>query len=281
MAVKGETLVSPEIGWKRYELENGAVKLTSATLATTSGANVSGGQSVSFPSKSSKAEFDFIGTGIIIRVWYGSNSLNGKFTITVDGVPETITMAGAPTSYVVGYVKEGLTEGLHTVVIQSDDIITKWVDTVDIQGEDSQLLHLNEVKNITELSVGKRIRCHYEALPGQVGVFSNLGKETNNLLPSTPTDTPKGDFYLLMVSDVNGDKKLIADRNIQNGISWDNLSIKGLTDLLGLPIELPILNKSKTEKPMVPEPISEPGFSVLRMTVESTDVLKTDSIRVV
>lgn len=84
--------------------------------------------------------------------------------------------------------------------------------------------HIHEVERIEDLEVGKRIRCHYEATFNTVGEFSRLGEETAMLLPIEAMPEPNGDFYYIIVDKNNGEKKLIADRNIQNYVSWKTIS---------------------------------------------------------
>ena len=101
----------------------------------------------------------------------------------------------------------------------------------------NRTLHRDEVTDISDLEVGKRIRCHYQATPNAVGTFSNLGEETSNFIPvSSASATPNGDFYFIMVENWNNKKILVADRNIQQSISWDVLNTAGIASGSGLPL---------------------------------------------
>lgn len=90
--------------------------------------------------------------------------------------------------------------------------------------------HRNEVEQVEDLEVGKRIRCHYKATYNKVGEFSGLGEETMSLLLIEPSAKPDGDFYFIMVDEVDGEKKLIADRTVQNYISYNTLKTSLLTN---------------------------------------------------
>lgn len=92
------------------------------------------------------------------------------------------------------------------------------------------------VQDIYSLSKGKAISCEYTVTTaGTVGVFNNLGKATKENLPDIPTSTPDGTFYLICVGFTpSGFPKLVADRNIQSGISWDVLSTAGVATNFGL-----------------------------------------------
>ncbi|PIC94802.1 hypothetical protein CSV69_14765 [Sporosarcina sp. P26b] len=84
--------------------------------------------------------------------------------------------------------------------------------------------HIHEVGAIDELIIGKRIRCHYEAIYNMVGEFCKLGEETGSFLPVEAVAEPNGDFYFIMVDTWENSKLLIADRNVQNNISYDSLT---------------------------------------------------------
>src|SRR5690606_15278343 len=67
--------------------------------------------------------------------------------------------------------------------------------------------------------------------------FSVLGEETSDFIPAASSATPNGDFYWICVDrDYLGRWKLIADRNIQSGISWDTLNSLGIASESGFPI---------------------------------------------
>lgn len=99
-------------------------------------------------------------------------------------------------------------------------------------------LHPDEVTDPFDLAVGKRIRCNYKSSPGQLGMFSGLGQETKDFIPSESSAAPDGDFYFICVDrDHLGRWKLIADRNIQHSISWDTLNNGGVASGRGVPIK--------------------------------------------
>jgi hypothetical protein len=90
---------------------------------------------------------------------------------------------------------------------------------------------------ISSLETGDFISCEYVATSNSIGVFSNLGKATKALIPSASSATPNGTFYFIMTGyDSRGRKKLVADRNVQHGISWDTLNTAGIASGSGLPV---------------------------------------------
>ncbi|OEH86735.1 hypothetical protein BHU72_00210 [Desulfuribacillus stibiiarsenatis] len=114
----------------------------------------------------------------------------------------------------------------HSVEIETldDNIFTFYgADT------DGRLFHLDEVTDIKDLDLGKRIRCHYRANYNQVGEFGVLGEKVKDFIHPEATAYPDGDFYFIMVDiDESGNKKMIADRNVQHSISWETLNKKNM-----------------------------------------------------
>lgn len=117
----------------------------------------------------------------------------------------------------------GLEEKMHevkiTVLSDSPSFVFEGVE-IDSRG---RAYHIEEVMFAEELEIGKRIRCHYKASYNQVGEFSDFANEKNVFLPVKPTAYPNGDFYFIMVDEINEKKKLIADRVVQNYVSWSQL----------------------------------------------------------
>lgn len=112
-----------------------------------------------------------------------------------------------------------LSEGLHeiTVEILSDNVHFNLLGFhINKTG---RVYHIDEVEKIEDLTIGKRIRCHYQAKFNLLGEFSNLGNATTAYLPTQATANPNGDFYFIMVDELDGSKVLIADRVLQNRIS--------------------------------------------------------------
>ncbi|MFO1444424.1 DUF115 domain-containing protein [Bacillus sp. Bva_UNVM-123] len=124
------------------------------------------------------------------------------------------------------YEVEGLSECEHIVEILLMNNSSFLFYGIEIE-ESGRLLHIDEVLSLEELEKGKRIRCHYQANINKVGFISGLGTETKNFIHLESEGNPDGDFYFIMVDKIDNHKKLIADRNIQNYISFTNL-VKGL-----------------------------------------------------
>ncbi|OXS77031.1 hypothetical protein B1B04_01110 [Lysinibacillus sp. KCTC 33748] len=187
--------------------------------------------------QNSTVEFEFKGTTFQI---VGSNNSTTplKMKIIIDGKEQIITISKNTEesdliqSQVLFEVTK-LTNKIHGVEVE---VISK--DTnfrlLGIKiNQDGRVYHIHEVEKFEDLEVGKRIRYHYEAPPGVVGNFSKSEVDTTSFLSITGSKEPNGDFYFIMVDELDNEKKLIADRNIQNYISWEELSKNGLTVLSG------------------------------------------------
>jgi hypothetical protein len=91
-----------------------------------------------------------------------------------------------------------------------------------------------------DMQVGDFIAASYAAASGAFGSFSGLGVSPSSFIPPASSATPNGGAYLIYVGDdFLGRKILVADRNVQNSISWDNLNSYGVSGGSGLPITIP------------------------------------------
>ncbi|MDH6674236.1 hypothetical protein M2277_004928 [Paenibacillus sp. LBL] len=71
-----------------------------------------------------------------------------------------------------------------------------------------------------DMQIGDYIACGYKATANTIGEFNNLGMATGSEIPITGVSAPDGFFYLIKVDT----GLLIADRVIQNSITWDVLN---------------------------------------------------------
>ncbi|RRJ66412.1 hypothetical protein EHV15_28435 [Paenibacillus oralis] len=241
MAIVGQPLTEPESGWKRYEATASIVK-GKGNLIINSNVGYSNGNALYLMQKGESFLFDFIGDKVRITDVLAPTRTD-KIVVKIDGVlvgefSEYTTDANQFKTLV--FEKKGLNYSRHTVELISDkqnsSNYNMSLDLIDIDSS-GRILHPDEVTDPKDLEVGKRIRCHYQAASGQVGVFSGLGQETSDFIPVTSTATPNGDFYFIMVEDWNKKKILLADRNIQHSISWDSLNSAGIAS--GSGIQLP------------------------------------------
>ncbi|WJQ82278.1 hypothetical protein [Brevibacillus brevis] len=242
----GGQLTAPAQGWKRYDDGNPSIKYF-GTFVRESNQSFYGGASNYATSADFKIKFNFIGTKIRII----GNMYQNKFPnvpITIDGTTETFSQYGDLKFQALQYEKIGLENKMHTVEItvpsytgsigfdpNNVNVKNIQIDAIDIDA-DGRILHPDEVVDVKDLIVGKRIRFNYLATAGTFGTIS-IGKEMSGLLPNAPATSANGDGYFIMYgTNHKGDKLLMADRNIQT-ISWDALNTAGIASGSGLPIK--------------------------------------------
>lgn len=246
MATIGQPLTAPEAGWKRYDDTHPLIRYTPSSWSVTNGAgaynltwhgtNISG----------TTISFSFVGTKLRI-VGFQDSSYSNSINIVIDGATNTFSQNSATQQYqTLNFETIGLGNVRHDVTISNNTTSSYMIDAIDIDST-GRLIHPDEVTNINDLTIGKRIRCHYTAASGVFGTFSGLGLETSDFIPAASTATPNGDFYIIHVdNDYLGRKKLIADRNIQHSISWDVLNTAGVASGSGLPVKID--NNNETQK---------------------------------
>ncbi|WP_313892573.1 6-hydroxymethylpterin diphosphokinase MptE-like protein [Psychrobacillus sp.] len=194
--------------------------------------------SVGIETKERGASFEFKCKGRNLQIIASNHSKSPlKIKVTIDDNEQVVMVYekydeerfGSFQNQIIFAVSE-LTNNIHEVKVEflSEDIDLNFIGiNIDAGG---RVYHIHEVDRIEDLNVGKRIRCHYEAEKYQVGKFRALGKETGFFLSIMPIACPKGDFYFICVDD----NKLIADRNIQNEISWASLKQAEIATSKGL-----------------------------------------------
>ncbi|MGN7411889.1 hypothetical protein [Paenibacillus sp. SAF-068] len=227
----GDQLSVPDVGWKRYDNDT-AIKYSNHFWKSAT-ANASNYGVAGLYTADDDAKIQFLFRGTKIRVIQRTYSDERTVNISIDGVKESFEPKSWGNNYqILVYEKQGLSDEIHKVefTFVNDNTNSAGFDAIDID-YNGRLFHPDEVTNIAELEIGKRIRCNYAAtISGAFGVFKNIGAETDSLIPTSVTlpAVQKGDFYFIMADEYNGKKILIADRNIQNTISWDTLNSNGL-----------------------------------------------------
>lgn len=234
MATIGQQLAQPEEGWKRYDDRDSNMKYSGTWTKATSSALLFQTESYSNVI-GSNLSFRFLGTGIRIISSLNTNR-SSNIEVSLDGNKEIISMyRSSVLNYVVTFEKLDLVNTEHEIVVTLNDSSGYiQIDAIDIDST-GRLLHPDEVTDIKDLEIGKRIRCHYQATTANtVGTFNNLGQETSDFISVASSNVPNGDFYWICVDEYNKKKILIADRNIQHSISWDTLNSSGIASGSGL-----------------------------------------------
>ncbi|MCM3144580.1 hypothetical protein [Brevibacillus sp. MER 51] len=236
MATVGDQLTTPEAGWKRYDNTYPSIAYNGTWAKRTGYAGSYEFTDTYTSTAGDTATFDFVGTKIRIISFFWNN-FTADAKITIDGVAHAFSERSASnTPQVIVFEKIGLSEGKHRVELKlNSGTDYLGIDAIDIDA-DGRILHPDEVVDVKDLTVGKRIRFNYLAPAGTFGTIS-IGKEMSGLLPNAPAISANGDGYFIMYgTNHKGDKLLMADRNIQT-ISWDALNTAGIASGSGSPIK--------------------------------------------
>ncbi|MBP1906677.1 hypothetical protein J2Z32_003341 [Paenibacillus turicensis] len=236
MATIGQQLLHPEQGWNRYDDRDSNIKYSGTWTKATNSALLFQTESYSNVI-GSNLSFKFLGTGIRIISSLNTNR-SSNIEVSLDGNKEIISMyRSSVLNHVVTFEKLDLVNTEHEIVVTLNDSSGYiQIDAIDIDST-GRLIHPDEVTDIKDIEIGKRIRCHYQATTANtVGTFSGLGQETLDFIPVTSSNVPNGDFNWICVDEYNKKKILIADRNIQHSISWDTLNSDGIASGSGLPV---------------------------------------------
>jgi SPRY domain len=233
----GLQLTAPDQGWKRYEESNSGISY-SGTWVIQPSSSLSGGNAIYAERTGiNKAKFDFYGTKLRI-LGVANSGYHPDLKIVIDGVQESYSAITGTHNQgsTLQYEKLGLELKKHSVEIYNNGEGYWWyLDAIDID-KSGRLFHPDEVMEMKDLQIGKRIRANYVASSNTLGTVSGLGAESKPMLSTTPSTTPNGDFYFIMVdTDHKGRKILISDRNIQSGITMDVLNTAGIASGSGLP----------------------------------------------
>ncbi|KPI50815.1 hypothetical protein KW94_12970 [Clostridioides difficile] len=231
MTSTGSIPIQTKTGWKRYDDNYKDIiyseKYNKMKILTCYGGECSCVDNVPYDETSIK--FAFVGTKIrIICVNYIDRS--DIVDIDIDGVIEQFsTKENIQNTSKVDYEKLNLENKIHNVKIsvnKNSQVVHLLFDCVDID-EDGYILspiegRLTQRTSIEDMEIGDIISCRYTAsTAGKIGDFSELGNCKCEEIPrDVSSSTPNGKFFFVKVDD----NKLIADRNIQNNISWNQIN---------------------------------------------------------
>ncbi|MGO0984510.1 discoidin domain-containing protein [Clostridioides difficile] len=226
-----DTLSQAKTGWKRYDDNHVNIlysenykKLYLDTCYEGTCSYV-----LNVPYNETSINFTFIGTKIRLYC-VKFNDRSDVVDIDIDGIIEQFsTKDNIDNTSTVVYEKLGLENKIHNVKIsvnKKSQYVHFLFDCVDID-EDGYILppiegKLTQRNSIEDMEVGDIISCKYTATTaGKIGEFSELGVCNCEEIPrDVSSPTPNGKFFFIKVDD----NKLIADRNIQNNISWNEIN---------------------------------------------------------
>ncbi|MCC0672710.1 discoidin domain-containing protein [Clostridioides sp. ES-S-0145-01] len=232
MASVGDALPQPDEGWKRYN--DDCVNIVYSELykrvPMSSCYGGTGTYVKNVPYNETDINFSFIGSKIRIMCDVCSDR-SDLIDINLDGkVEQFSTRTGNAWNFSkIVYEKLDLDNKLHNIKIsinKNSVVVYLFFDCIDID-ESGHILSPIESKltqrtSIEDMEIGDIISCRYTAsTAGKIGDFSELGKCNCEEIPrDVSSSTPDGKFFFVKVDD----NKLIADRNIQNNISWNEIN---------------------------------------------------------
>ncbi|HBF0841565.1 TPA: discoidin domain-containing protein [Clostridioides difficile] len=234
----GDSLPQSEEGWKRYN--DGCVNICYSELykrvPISSCYGGTGTYVKNVPYDKTDINFSFIGSKIRIMCDVCSDR-SDLIDINLDGeIEQFSTRSSSAMNYSkIVYEKLDLDNKLHNIKIsinKNSVVVYFFFDCIDIN-EGGHILspiesRLMQRTLIEDMEIGDIISCRYTAsTAGKIGEFSELGVCNCEEIPrDVSSSTPDGKFFFIKVDD----NKLIADRNIQNNISWN--AINGNLDFL-------------------------------------------------
>lgn len=225
--VIGQSLLTPDVGWKRYEQSFGGITYGGTGWLTESNALHSGGSMTycSAVGTSQNISFSFFGERIrIISVYHTSHPT--VVNINIDGVTSQFSINGSLTYQVLAFEKLGLNRGIHTVSIwvPAGQSLGPRLDAVDIDdyGVLGNLpMTTGQLRsNIADMGVGDYIPINYNSATATYSFGTGGFIESPFIGMSNATSR-----YLYMVKVDKG--LLIGDRILTNTISWDALNAAG------------------------------------------------------
>jgi hypothetical protein len=240
MATIGDQLLAPETGWQRFDNNNPIIKYIGAGWEFVSNTHVNYVAADSI-------RFNFTGSKIRVIGAYGVTWEATNVAIYIDGTRYVYDQSvGGSLLSKIFFEKLDLPNTEHTVIITGTASVivgSKNFNLTAIDISDTGSLydywHIKTKISVSEMVTGDRISCEYVATANSVGTFSNLGKATKVEIPVGSSETPKGTFYFIMTGyDSRGRRKLVADRVVQNYISWDTLNTAGIASGSGLPLDI-------------------------------------------
>lgn len=231
----GQVLTAPDEGWQRVDNAHPAIKYEGSWGFSQNSTGYFNSTRAYTNTREDRALFSFVGTKL--RIISNDFTTGGNAqAVIIDGNTEHFSnYRESALLQVLQYEKLGLSDGMHTVEIVMREGTELSVDAIDIDTS-GRVLHPDEVTDVRDLDIGKRIRCHYRGTSLTAGTFSDLGKQTADFINPLGATSPQGDFYFIMIVDWNGQKRLIADRNVHMTISWDALVTAGYASGSGLPV---------------------------------------------
>jgi|SRR5579875_2798389 len=191
-------------------------------------------QLISYQGNSSSTRFNITTKKTIADNQWHTVLLNWDGTTNINGVKVFIDDMVNPDSQATAASTE-TTAATRNLMIGANNTLVQFFQG-DLKNIQINVGSGNEQTNPSKMQIGDFIAASYTAASGAFGSFSGLGISPTSFIPPASSATPNGGFYLIYVGDdFLGRKILVADRNVQQNISWDTLNTAGVASGSGLP----------------------------------------------
>lgn len=247
MATIGQALTTPESGWQRIDDTNELrISYEGGSWSTTTTGHYASTTHYTSNISPYVIKFSFFGTKLRIIGSLGTNR-STSISVIIDGVEQTFSEYSTGTvNMALAYEVTGLASQAHNVVLKNNNAGTYfYFDAIDID-DTGKILHnvlpqKLQVSDIVNMSIGDCVACRYTvSSSGVIGTFSEF--TSCNAAPISYSSAPAtcdGLFYFIFVGyDSRGRMKFLADRNIQNSISWNTINTAGYGCTEGLEVDL-------------------------------------------
>ncbi|MCC0679973.1 hypothetical protein IC218_06800 [Clostridioides sp. ES-S-0005-03] len=208
MAIVGEQLLQPELGWKRYD--ESSIRSINKNCSSEAHSVYCGGSATLLKRTDSSYKFKFYGNKLRLISDKNSNRPKDNTKITIDGTEYVANSYGSqPIPQILVISLENLENSIHEVVISPVKEGFVVVDCIDIN-EDGYITDLPLEKNkiINKIKVGEYISCNYTYNNGFTDFYSGT------------------DMNFICVKHTDRESILISDKVFPN-LSFDDVNQKG------------------------------------------------------
>lgn len=180
-AVIGDSLLTPEVGWKRYDDKNPALKYTGNWKEDNSLGIYLGSASYTYDLNST-VKFSFKGKSIRL-IGYGFTNKTTKGKVEIDGSIEYFNENRSVLPQMLIYEKTGLEDTIHTVEIGLENA-QLYIDAIDVDGI---LLAPGEIPNVQSVTLDRN---NLELLEGsQDKLTATVTPDTAKVIWSSSDET--------------------------------------------------------------------------------------------
>ncbi|MGZ7443747.1 fibronectin type III domain-containing protein [Paenibacillus sp. TH7-28] len=214
-ATIGQSLTSPEEGWKRYDGSDKAIEYIGSGWTTQRNSSYyQGSMHYTQTINGTKVKFGFVGSKIrYIGVGYPTHST--QLLITIDGVRESFSQRTSSAIYQhLEYEKTNLDFGYHTVEIVSTNSYGPRLDAIDIDNT-GYLVNPNAPLNLNATAGDSQVTLSWNQVDSAERYILHYGTESGNY---TKTVTVTEDTYGIIPALTNGKTYYFVVTSVIDGV---------------------------------------------------------------